>query len=80
MRLLSDNALLNLILCLFQFALQTFLYVLSGREEASNVAVLMSLMLIIWSVWGSILGAPLARGVVPQQESNRLWGFEGDRV
>lgn len=58
--------------------LQTFLYVLSGREEVSNVAVLMSLMLIIWLAWGSLLDAPLAREVVPQQESNRLWGFEGN--
>ena len=79
MRLLSDNALLNLILCLFHFAWQTVLYVLSAREEVSNVTVLTSLMLIVWLVWGSLLDAPSARDVVPQQESNRLWGFEGDR-
>lgn len=79
-RLLSGNALLNLILCLFHFVLQTLLYVLSGREEVSNMAVLMSLMVIIWSAWGSLLDALSARDVVPQQESNTLWGFEGERA
>lgn len=78
-RLLSANALLNVILSLFHFALQAFLYVLFGREKVSNVAVLTSLMLINWLAWGSLLDAPSARDVVPQQESSRLWGFEGDR-
>lgn len=66
MRLLSDNAGLNLILCLFRFELQMVLYVLSAREEVFNVTLLTSLMFIIWLMWGSLLDAPSARDVVPQ--------------
>lgn len=52
------------------------LNVLPAREEVSNATVLMSGMLMIWA---SLLDAPLSREVGPQQESNRLGGFEGTR-